>query len=348
MEGLLGAGQALSARRQLFLILSMLSWLAMPAAACVNTFETEIHALLSQKNDAGAEKVVADLEAKYRKDPTLEHANDAAVARLLMGRREEAIRLLLETESKYPGKAIVAANLGTAYELSGNLDQALRWIREGVKRDPAHHHGTEWLHVKILEAKLALRQDPRWLDTHSVIGADLDLGPRPGRLGTLPVDEAGKPRSMGAVVRAIEFQLRERTKLVDKPDDLVADLLLTQGDLSWLVGNPFDGMGNQHDDPGSYYERAVEWAVSRKKLAELRHTTFEADFPGSKWYGEQAEAEPVAVEAPTPAKPAAVPTAVKPSATDVAGWWILATFTALSLIIIGSMIWRFRVRLKTL
>jgi len=45
-------------------------------------------------------------------------------------------------------------DLGTAYELAGKNEPALRWIREGLRRNPNSHKGTEWLHVKILEAKI--------------------------------------------------------------------------------------------------------------------------------------------------------------------------------------------------
>jgi hypothetical protein len=53
----------------------------------------------------------------------------------------------------------VAANLGTALELLGNKEEALHWIREGIRRNPQSHEGTEWLHAKILEAKIAAQKD---------------------------------------------------------------------------------------------------------------------------------------------------------------------------------------------
>ena len=119
------------------ILMALVSLAVAPAAiACVNTFASEIHLHLLNQDRAGAEELVAELEAKYRQEPILENYNDAAVGRLLIGDLSRAIELLKETESKFPGKAIVAANLGTAYELSGKPEEALRWISEGVKRDP--------------------------------------------------------------------------------------------------------------------------------------------------------------------------------------------------------------------
>jgi hypothetical protein len=64
---------------------------------------------------------------------------------------------LKAVEDEHPGEYIVAANLGTAYELSGDMAQAHRWIGEGIVRNPGAHEGTEWLHLRILEAEELIR-----------------------------------------------------------------------------------------------------------------------------------------------------------------------------------------------
>jgi len=90
-------------------------------------------------------------------NPGFDENSDLAVAFVHQGKYSEAIALLQELERRYPGKYQVAANLGTAFELSGDNKQALQWIREGIRRNPKSHEGTEWLHVAILEAKLGQR-----------------------------------------------------------------------------------------------------------------------------------------------------------------------------------------------
>jgi hypothetical protein len=56
--------------------------------------------------------------------------------------------------------------------LTGKNEKALRWIREGLRRNPNSHSETEWLHVLILEAKIAAAKDPEWIKTHSVLALD--------------------------------------------------------------------------------------------------------------------------------------------------------------------------------
>ena len=59
---------------------------------------------------------------------------DYAVSLVYVGKTREAVELLEGLESEQPGTYIVAANLGTALELLGRNDEALYWIREGIRR----------------------------------------------------------------------------------------------------------------------------------------------------------------------------------------------------------------------
>src|SRR5258708_17631923 len=81
--------------------------------------------------------------------------SDYAVSLVYVGKTKEAVELLQALEKEQPGTYVVAANLGTALELLGSNEEALYWIREGLRRNPQSHEGTEWLHAKILEAKIA-------------------------------------------------------------------------------------------------------------------------------------------------------------------------------------------------
>ncbi len=253
-----------------------------PAHACINTFQNDIQMALREGDRAQAVEYVKRLETKARSNPTLEHMNDAAVGRLLIGGYAEAIEALHQTEQKYPGKAIVAANLGTAYELSGNLDEALRWISEGVERDPREHSGSEWLHVEILKARLALVGDPKWLESHTVLGLDTGTAERPVTPTSLPLDFAGKPRDLREIRAAISYQLHERTQFVKPPDLVVADLYATEGDLLWLMGksatlNEFGGL------PVSSYESALEWGSPRAELMKARVAAFNKNESVDQW-----------------------------------------------------------------
>jgi hypothetical protein len=240
--------------------------IASPAFACINTFAS---IFMDYKRAGDTEAMASQLryaEEAYRKHPTFENTNDLAVGLILSDRKEQGIKLLRDLERDKPGSAIVAANLGTALELSSQDAEALHWIREGVRRDPKEHFGSEWVHVKILEAKLELKKNPDWLLHNSVLG---------WKVGDPPlVDEAGKPRLDVDVENAISYQLNERTTFIRPPDAIIGDLYVTMGDLEIArVGDaPAQGPANGHSwaiDYGTVHEARV------LKINEERQARFD-------------------------------------------------------------------------
>lgn len=144
--------------------------------------------------------------------------SDYAVSLVYVGKTKEAVELLRGLEKEQPGTYIVAANLGTALELLGNNEEALHWIREGIHRNPQSHEGTEWLHAKILEVKIAAQKDADYFKKHSV----LELDPQQVS-SAMTID--GRTFSPTEVGKAIEYQLQERLQFVKPPDPAVASLL---------------------------------------------------------------------------------------------------------------------------
>jgi tetratricopeptide (TPR) repeat protein len=245
--------------------------LAFPAAACINTFDSNIRMRLAAGDAAEAAAIAARLESDYRKEGSLARGNDLAVAKLLLGQYEDAIELLQQIEQRFPGYAVVAANLGTAYELSGHDEEALIWIREGVRRDPNEHRGSEWLHVLILEAKLALARDPAWLQSNTVLGLDFGNDLEPRSPGAMPLNEAGAPRSKLDVMNSIHYQLSERTKFVRAPNAIIADLYAAAGDLAF-EGSKHRGAGwwLEFSRAESNYQKARVYGPARAALVDAR------------------------------------------------------------------------------
>lgn len=232
------------------------------AQACINTYSPQIKYLLIKDQREQAVRQVKRLEHEYERDKSLENTNDLAVARIYFGRYDEAIALLKELERRHPGRAATAANIGTAFELTGRDEAALQWIREGVRRDPREHDGSEWVHVRILEAKLASKKDSAWLDRHSIVGLSFGDGPRPSE-PALAVDHLGKEHSHAESRRSISYQIDERIVFVKPPDRIVADLYKTAGDLgAWLYVNDVS-----------------------KQLARNWFRTIEAMYDGARKYG---------------------------------------------------------------
>lgn len=170
-----------------------------------------------------------------RHQPSFDNLNDLAVVLIRHGRHAEAVTLLQFLERSYPGRYPTAANIGTAYELLGQNHNALKWILEGIKRNPDGHHGTEWLHVHILKAKMG--QLPSAAPGKSILNLDFGKEITPKLRKPLLVDNAGRPLSMADLTRALRYQLTERIQFVAAPDAMVAGLLLDWANLELMGGS---------------------------------------------------------------------------------------------------------------
>ncbi len=171
------------------------------------------------------------LEKQLQDHDDFKKRSDLAVALMHLGKADEAVEILVKLDANHPDEYEIAGNLGTAYELAGDLDKAIHWIGVGMERNPDSHDGTEWLHVRILEVKKELEIDPDWLQTHSVLGLDFGTNDAP----EMPTD-FGEGLDAEEIIRAIDHQLYERLQFVDAPDPIVADLLFTFGNLVALNG----------------------------------------------------------------------------------------------------------------
>lgn len=174
---------------------------------------------------------------------TLKTATNFGVSLIRKGQYKKAIKVLHEAEKRIPNVATTAANLGTAYELDSDNEKALYWIKKGVERDNHEHAGTEWLHVKILEAKIALEKDKDWLTEHNVIGLPIHAFNKEAidrykeednmfsrqAFGTpfYVTDFLNNDHELIDILRAIQYQLDERVQFVKPTDPVVADLYHT-------------------------------------------------------------------------------------------------------------------------
>lgn len=149
-----------------------------------------------------------------------------AIESILSGDPRTAITLLLQVEESSPGRYSTAANLGTAYELAGDNENALKWISEGIVRNEDSHGGTEWLHQRILQTKIRLATDPKYLTSHHIISL-----PEQFENDTV-VEVGGSERSIKQIAQAIQYQLNERLIFVKPPDPIVADLLFTYAEIA--------------------------------------------------------------------------------------------------------------------
>ena len=161
------------------------------------------------------------MEMQLRGSTDFTNRNDLAVALIFQGHYQQAIESLEQLESERPGEYFTAANLGTALELAGRNEEALKWINEGLRRNASSHEGTEWLHAKILEAKIQAAKNPDYFKQHSVL--DLDYSQIERDADVLTID--GQQRGLHDVKNALQYQLEERLQFMKTRDAPVASLL---------------------------------------------------------------------------------------------------------------------------
>jgi tetratricopeptide (TPR) repeat protein len=224
---------------------------AQNALACLNAVGTDRdgklvhgpgdHDANGLKQHLSSKPNVKDLISRAREriktakeKPSYGAINDLAVSLITLGDYKNAIKHLLLVEKKSPGEYETATNLGTAYELAGNNAQALYWIKEGIRRNPDSHYGSEWLHVKILEAKISDNADS--IFKGSILKLDGGSGELPLKPKKLPLGNNGKPVSLYRLASAIEYQMLERTQFVNAPDPVVASLMFDWANLQLAAG----------------------------------------------------------------------------------------------------------------
>lgn len=158
-----------------------------------------------------------NLEKKLLKEKNFMLLSDYSLCLMKLGKSKEAAQILKELYIHYPNEYKIAANLGTAYELVGEVDSALKYIRRGIQLNPNDHEGSEWIHAKILETKLQLKKNVNYLDTHTVL------------------DLTEKQKKDSTVFYHLSIQLKERFPFTSGPDALMAGLMADLGDLSFNV-----------------------------------------------------------------------------------------------------------------
>lgn len=142
---------------------------------------------------------------------------DAAARMILGGDADGALTLLKKVEATHPGLYNAAANMGTAYELTGNDEKALEWIKEGIRRKPDSHMKAEWLHVRILEAKIALKKDPAWLESNAITGFE--------PLNDFDYETLQGIKSAYGILESMRSQATVRALFIKPQDPVMAHLL---------------------------------------------------------------------------------------------------------------------------
>lgn len=148
------------------------------------------------------------LETKLKKEHSFQALSDYSICLMKLGKPKEALDILAEIYQHYPNNYKIASNLGTAYELNGQVDSALKYIKRGLQLNPNDHEGSEWVHVKVLETKLILIKNPNYLVESTAL-------------------QLTKAQKFDTLIRKqIIIQVRERFPFTPGPDAIMGNIFI--------------------------------------------------------------------------------------------------------------------------
>lgn len=171
--------------------------------------------------DGQFEDIKFRLDSIYKKTKDIAYLSDKGLILILQKKYDEALELYLNIEKTNPNRYSTASNIGTIYELIGENKKALEWINKSIKINSKSHNESEWLHSKILEAKII---GEKFYTSEFILG--LNFGNE-----KIPITKLNKTK-IDRIYKSIFFQLNERISFIKPKDKIVAMLLFELGNLS--------------------------------------------------------------------------------------------------------------------
>ncbi|TAD97606.1 MAG: hypothetical protein EAZ97_12220 [Bacteroidetes bacterium] len=191
-----------------------------------------------------------ELDNLYKKANNIAYLSDKGYVLIVQGKYRQAVELYLKIEKLDSNRYSTASNLGTAYELLGQNENALKWIKKSVQINEESHNHSEWLHVKILEAKI---NGQKFITDQFLLGTSFGLEAE-------PKTKLSK-KELLKLEKALFYQLNERISFVKPKDKIVARLLFELGNINFLLGNLKNAKKN--------YEQAQKYGFS-DSILDLR------------------------------------------------------------------------------
>jgi tetratricopeptide (TPR) repeat protein len=216
----------------------LLSTFAFQICACVNEYRTLLNGQVVYTDAMSGipyyrvldtlklKKELLELEMRYKVDHSHETLSDYAVILIYLGRWDESLKIFYGIEKSRPDLYATAANIGTIHELKGNLDSAIYYIQKAIQINPASHESSEWIHIKILEAKRLLKKGLSGAADLNILGLNFGNDIMPFNADKLNLSE---------IETQIRFQLSERMTFVKPKDTIVGQLLFDLGNISAIT-----------------------------------------------------------------------------------------------------------------
>lgn len=160
--------------------------------------------------------MIKSLQKSYKETQNIDYLSDIGYVYITQGRYKEALAIYKKIEKIKPNQYATASNVGTLYELIGEHEKALKWIKKAIGINARAHDGSEWLHVRILEAKL---QGQAFVDT---ISSEFLIGTSFGER-LIPRSDLSIP-DLRKLINDIHYQLNERVTFIKGKDKIMARL----------------------------------------------------------------------------------------------------------------------------
>ena len=170
-------------------------------------------------------RLIIELDSLYKKTKDLDYLSDKGYLLIVQGKYDEALNLYLNIEKIEPNRYSTASNLGTLYELMGQNQKAYTWIKKSIEINPESHKGSEWLHLRILEAKIKNLKD---LSGQFLLNTNFGTSNEPKtKLSKKEVDE---------LTQSVYYQVNERMSFIEPKDEIISILLFELGNFAELKG----------------------------------------------------------------------------------------------------------------
>jgi len=103
-------------------------------------------------------------ELARRRKLTADEAADLGALHVRLGEPARAVEVLRAALGEHPKHFHVAANLGTAWQMQGDLGQAAACLEQAVRLAPEKRHQAEQLHLKLVRLRNRRMDDGQTLD----------------------------------------------------------------------------------------------------------------------------------------------------------------------------------------
>lgn len=198
--------------------------------------------------DAGvSSKLLFELDSIYKKTNDIDYLSDKGYVFIVLKKYKEALNLYLNIEKIKPNRYSTASNLGTLYELMGENQKAYDWIKKSIEINPESHKGSEWLHLKILEAKIKNIKD-----VSGKFLINTDFGQE-----EVPKNELSKTE-LEKLKDALYYQLNERMSFIEPKDNVISVLLFELANIVKII--------EKNKTAIEIYERSKEYGLENELI----------------------------------------------------------------------------------